>query len=127
MILVDSSIWIQADRKPESQEAQELDSLLAEYEVATTEVVLAEVLQGAPTEEKFMALAERMDALDFYSANQETWLKAARLSFELRRRGLATALSDLVVATVALEHDLSVYTLDEDFRRVPGLRLHQTR
>ena len=51
-------------------------------------------------------------------------MRAARLSFDLKRTGLTTALSDLLIAAVALENDLEVYAIDSDFERVPGLKLH---
>ena len=101
-----------------------MDTLLSQYEVAATDIVIAEVLQGAPTEEKFNELSEKMDALQFFHAGAETWLKAARLSFRLRRSGLATPLADLVIAQVALDNDLPVYATDEHFGRVEGLKLH---
>jgi predicted nucleic acid-binding protein len=125
VILVDSSIWIAADRRPDSIEARELVSLLARYEVATTDVVIAEVLQGAPTELKLHQLIDTMSGLHFFHAEAASWLRAGELSFQLRRRGLTTALSDLIIAQVALDNELPVYAIDSDFERVPGLQLHK--
>jgi hypothetical protein len=34
-------------------------------------------------------------------------------------------MADLLIAVLAMEPDCPVYTLDEHFQRVPGLRLHQ--
>jgi predicted nucleic acid-binding protein len=33
-------------------------------------------------------------------------------------------MSDLIVAALALEHDLAVFTADSHFRHIHGLRLH---
>jgi predicted nucleic acid-binding protein len=124
LILVDSSIWIDADREPDSPANSELVALIRQDEVAYTEVVMAEVLQGAPTEAKFRDLLDKMTALHFFPADRRTWLDAAQLSFRLRRRGLATPLADLVIAQVALENGLTVYASDGHFGRVDGLALH---
>ena len=126
-VLVDTSIWIGASRRPASAEADELRALLERDEVATTEVVVAEVLQGARKREDFDSLADKLEALHFFSADRAIWQKAALFSMELRNQGLITPLSDLVIAAVALENDLSVYAADEHFNRVAGLRLHQPR
>jgi predicted nucleic acid-binding protein len=126
MIMVDTSIWIRATRVKDGAEARELDSLLARYEVATTEVVIAEVLQGTANRDDFDRYMDQMtSSLEYFPATRETWLAAAELSFNLRRQGLATPLADLVIATVALENDLPVFTADDHFTRVPGLNLHQ--
>jgi predicted nucleic acid-binding protein len=127
MILVDSSIWVRALRRGDSPERRELDALLDADQVAITDVVAAEVLQGAGSEEEFEEFAGRLDALHYFHADEALWLRAARLSFDLKRQGMTTALSDVVVAAVALENDLEVYSIDSDFQRIPGLRLYQVR
>ena len=99
--------------------------LLGRDHIATTDIVVAEVLQGARSDDDFQELADKMEALNFFHADTGIWLKAARLSFELKRRGLTTPLSDLVIATVALENDLEIYAVDSDFARVANIRLYQ--
>ena len=126
MVLVDTSVWIHADKRPESAEARELDALLQQDQVATTDLVIAEVLQGSSSASHFQENADKMEALHYFHAARETWLKAAELSFQLMRSGLTTPLSDLVVATVAMEAGLIVYTTDQHFSRVPGLHSHQS-
>lgn len=126
-VLVDSSVWIGSTRRPRSAVADELRLLIERDEVATTEVIIAEVLQGTKTDEDFNLWSETLDALHFFSADVNVWRKAAHVSFELRNQGMITPLSDLVVATVALDNDLPVYALDDHFARVPGLRLYTPR
>jgi len=127
MILVDTSAWIDADKKPDSREGRELVRLMAGYEVATTGLVVAELLQGATSDSQFADLASKLSALDYYDANKETWLRAAELSYQLKKRGMITPLSDLVIAAVALENNLPVYATDNHFSRVPGLVRHEAR
>jgi predicted nucleic acid-binding protein len=124
VILIDTSIWVEADRHPSSVDGRELRDLIDRDEVATTDIVVAEVLQGAPTDQKFRELARRLEGAHFFHASRGTWSAAARLSFELRRQGQATGLSDLLVASVALENDLPIYAIDTDFQRVPQLKLY---
>ena len=127
MILVDTSVWVRALRRGDSQEQRELSALLEADEVATTDVVVAEVLQGASSEAEFEDFVRRSEALHYYHATETTWRKAARLSYDLKRQGLTVALSDVVIATVAVENDFEIYSMDTDFQRIPGVRLHQVR
>jgi predicted nucleic acid-binding protein len=86
---------------------------------------MAEVLQGAGTESHFDELSSLLSPLRYLHANETHWHKAARLSFELMRRGQITPLSDLLIAVVALEAGIAVFATDPDFQRVPNLKLHQ--
>ena len=100
---------------------------MAEDEAATTEIVIAEVLQGARSEEEFNRLQDKLAAVHFYAADRAIWEKAGKLSFELYRRGLPTPLADLVVGVLAIEHNLVVYARDAHFERVPSLELYKPR
>jgi predicted nucleic acid-binding protein len=124
VILVDTSVWIDWSNDKTCGQAIELDRLLGADEVATTDLIMAEVLQGARTQALFDDWLETMDALHYLPVTQAIWQRAARVSFDLRRQGLATALSDLLVAQVALDNELPVFATDTDFQRVPGLSLH---
>lgn len=125
LILVDTSIWIRALRSKRSPEARELDRLIELDQVVITDLVAAEVLQGTKTDADFEELEDKLDALHFYHADEEAWQRAARRSFDLKRNGLKTPLSDLVIAQVALDNDLTVYAVDEHFDRVDGLKIHE--
>ncbi len=125
MILVDTSVWIEASKRSGVAVAAEVRSLLADDEVAITDVVIGELLQGSRTDMEFDGWADRLQGLHYFPASRDVWERAARLSFNLRREGSTTALSDLVIATVAMDNDLAVYAIDSDFSRVAGLRLHR--
>ena len=124
-ILIDTSVWVDWSNDKTLPQSIELARLLEIDEVATTDVVMAEVLQGARTQAVFDDWATRLDAFHYFPVTQDSWLSAARLSFRLMRQGLTTALSDLLVAQVALENNLAIFTTDSDFQRFPDLRLHQ--
>ena len=103
----------------------ELDRLLANDEVVMVGPVLTEVLQGADSDAEFAFYASRLIALSFLEADQETWVKAAELNYRLSREGSMLSLGDLMISTLALYHDIPVYSLNGDFDRVPRLRRHE--
>jgi predicted nucleic acid-binding protein len=49
------------------------------------------------------------------------WVKAGQLSAALRKTGKTIPLSDILIATLAIEHSLAVMTVDEHFRLIPGV------
>jgi predicted nucleic acid-binding protein len=125
LVLVDTSAWVDWSKDAKLASAIEVDRLLSTDQVATTDSVMAELLQGSGTESDFNKWISRFAALHYYESPRATWIRAAGLSFQLMRRGLTTPLSDLVIAQVALDNDLSVFATDPDFERVPGLKLHR--
>jgi hypothetical protein len=124
MVVIDTSVWVQALRAAASREREEVDRLLAQEEAAIVGPVLAEVLQGARTQAELEGLYVRLTALPFLVATQHTWSRVGELSFQLRRDGASMSLVDILIATLAMEHDCALYTLDEHFHRIPGVRLH---
>ena len=125
MVIADSSVWIHYLRTPDTPVGRKLASLLAEDKVALTGVVLAEVIQGARTTDDFAKLHSLLEVLPYLESNKRTWLKAGELAMQLRGEGRLIPLTDLVIAGVALEEDHEVFTLDEHFQRIPGLKLHE--
>ncbi len=62
-ILVDSSIWIEFFRRPDSSVSLVLDHLLAHRLVCTTGLIKAEVVPGARSPRDFRRLSSLFDAL----------------------------------------------------------------
>jgi predicted nucleic acid-binding protein len=122
LILVDTSVWLQTDKREGQKEREEVLAIMNRDELATTGQVVAEVLQGALTERDYQEWVSRLAAPYFFSDTREAWEAAGRISFELRKQGMMTPLADLLIAAVALENYLLVYARDSHFDRVPGLK-----
>ena len=88
MVLIDSSPWIDLLSGHPTVEAQRLDAWLRNGRpVATTGLVLQEVLQGARTERDLNLLRARLGRLPFLRADKETHVDAARLYRKARSGG----------------------------------------
>ena len=122
-VLVDTSIWIEYFNKPESPFGPVLDKLIKNGNAFATGVVLTELLQGAKIEKEFNSILESFIALPFLDATTDTWIKAGKISFSLRRKGITIPTTDLIIASLALENNTSVFTLDPHFEKIPDLRL----
>lgn len=124
MVVVDSSIWIHYLRTPKTNIASALQRLIDTNRALMVGVVFAEVLQGARSERGYATLLPRLEAIPYQEMTRRTWASAGRLALQLRTEGRLIPLTDMAVAAAALEGEHEVFTLDEHFNRVPGLRLH---
>ena len=127
MILVDSSVWVDFFSSKPGRGGAELRRMIEENEpFALTGVVAAEVLQGLTRDagpiEGFLAQWDMLEPQGF-----ETYREAATIYRTARARGVSLTTIDSLIAAIALEHGVSVFTLDKDlFRiaRMTGLELY---
>ena len=118
MILVDSSVWVDFFSSSPGRGGTQLRRMIEEGEpFALTGVVVAEVLQGLIRDsisiEQYLAQWELIEPRGF-----ETYKEAARIYRIARGKGVALTTIDTLIAAIALEHGISVFTLDQDFSRM---------
>ena len=123
-VLVDTSIWIEYFNKPDSRAGESLENLLKERRVFCAGVVLTELLQGAKIEREFKLILESVTALPFLETKLTTWIDAGRISFSLRKKGITIPVTDIIVASLALESHCLIFTLDPHFKKIPGIKLY---
>jgi len=127
LILVDSSVWVDFFSSKPGRGGAELRRMIEENEpFALTGVVVAEVLQGLTRDagpiEGFLAQWDMLEPQGF-----ETYREAATIYRTARARGVSLTTIDSLIAALALEHGVSVFTLDKGlFRiaRMTGLELY---
>jgi len=118
-ILVDSSIWIQCLKEGNSILRQHLDRLLLDDRVAICGPIKAEILSGALTLVDFHKLSNWFEGLQNLSIDDEKiWDIIAEKRFKLARKGIQLKLIDLLIACIAHEHHVPVWSLDEDFKKM---------
>jgi len=83
--------------------------------------IRAELLIGMKTPERWASLDEQLAALEQVSITEVTWSRAARLGHELARKGQSVPLPDLLIATTALQHGLTLWIVDSDFKRIAAV------
>ena len=118
-ILVDSSLWIEYYKpsgRPRRREAVR-EALMRDI-VATTAMIVVEVLQGATNSEEYHDLREDFAGYHWLGVTRDAAERAARMGFDLHRRGQAVPSTDLLIAAVTLEHGCQLWHLDEHFERI---------
>jgi tRNA(fMet)-specific endonuclease VapC len=122
-ILVDTTIWIEFFRG-RSKIGDRLESLLMENAVWTCGIVMFEVLQGIKLEGEKNKILGVLAGLPYVEMTKKLWQSASELSIVLKKNGIDLPLSDIFIAAIAIENDLSVYTIDNHFTQIPNLKIH---
>ncbi|MBI5056583.1 MAG: PIN domain-containing protein [Nitrospirae bacterium] len=123
-ILADTSVWIEFF-KLESPTGKRLESLIIKNSVWTCGIVLFELLQGVRSETEKKQIAEALSGMEYLEMSRPLWKKSADLSASLKRKGVTLPLSDIFIASIAIEHNLSVFTLDKHFEQIPGVKIYK--
>jgi predicted nucleic acid-binding protein len=118
-LLVDTSVWSLALRRDSPGAAPQVqalkDALLGSDVVVTTGLVLQELLQGFSGPKAQAQIIERFAALPLLQPDRDDHIEAASLRNTCRRAGVQIATIDALLAQLAIRHDLTLLTTDQDF------------
>jgi hypothetical protein len=92
-------------------------------EVVLTRFQQLELLQGCRDEEEWGLPRPYLDAQEYLELSATGWAEAARVYFDLRRRGRSVRSPiDCCIAQAALEHDATLLHRDRDFEAIAEVR-----
>jgi predicted nucleic acid-binding protein len=117
-ILIDTSVWIDYFKNRSSRLSEKVDEILTFSSVFVPKVVIAELMQGAKTENEISVIEEFIGAFNIVDHTENTWIKAGRLSFSMKKRGLTVNLIDCYIALLANENNCKIFSLDEHFKSI---------
>ena len=125
--LADSNVWIQFLKRRNSAVAARLQEIPA-ADVAVCSIVWAELLHGARKYETPVDRVSRVEtALSPYVSlpfDNAAAMHYAEIRDSLERSGTIIGANDLLIASIARAHNLTVATGNVDeFSRVPGLQV----
>jgi predicted nucleic acid-binding protein len=132
-VLVDTSVWSLALRRPRSEsspETAELVELVREGRVAMIGAIRQEILSGIRAAEQFRKLRDRLRAFQDVALDESDYEEAAQCFNRCRAKGLQGSNTDFLMCAVSLRWDLAILTTDNDFTgfaRVLGFELHAPR
>ena len=126
MLLIDTSVWINVFRDRSGQVRQQLEVLIAGRDVLLTRFTQLELLQGSLNEQEWTLLSGYLETQDYAELKISSWQAAARIYYDLRRRGLTVRSPiDCCIAQAALENDLLLVHDDRDFETIAQVRALQ--
>lgn len=117
-ILIDTSAWIEFFRGHNSPLIDKIESILDNANVFVPKAVIAELIQGAKSEKEIKVIEEFLTVFNIIDSMPDTWIKAGRLSFNLKKKGLTINLMDCYLTVLAQEYGCSILTLDKHFNDI---------
>jgi predicted nucleic acid-binding protein len=121
----DSTVWIDYRKSRERTITDALDELLEERSVRLVGIVLSEVMRGARTPDEMRTVEELFERVPYIEMSRRVWERAGQLATTLDRAGTPVPFQDIVIGSIALEHNHELLTRDKHFERIPGLRLYK--
>jgi predicted nucleic acid-binding protein len=121
MVLVDSSIWIEAARRQGDLATKvALRALLDEYEAAWCSPVKLEVLGGARREER-RALEMFFGVIPYVECRDAEWDAAKALAWRARDAAHTLPWNDFLISATAASRGWRLYGRDAHFATLAGL------
>lgn len=117
-VLIDTSVWIEYFRDKTSSISKKVDEILSNDVVHVPKIVIAELIQGSKSEREISTIEDFVEAFRVIDQKEDTWIKAGKLSFNLKRKGKNINLTDCYIAIIAQEYECQIFTLDEHFRDI---------
>jgi len=129
MILVDTPVWIEIFKDKTGQVVKAFQERIGPENYVLSRFNQLELLQGARSQKEWELLEDYLSTQYYLEASENTWPEAARIYFELRRRGITfNSPVDCCIAQIALEHGAILLHRDKDFERISRVRpLEQER
>jgi len=116
-VIVDTSAWslVLRRRSPSHDHAAEIERLVRRGRLQMLGLIRQELLTGIHTSERFNALRDELAEFPDLPLTSREHEDAARWSNKCRSHGVQSNVVDMLICAVALRHDMSIYTLDQDF------------
>ena len=125
MIVVDTCVWVEADRRPVGPVPKALRSLIEADELALPLPVRLELASGVARKDR-RAFMHGLSGLPVVVPTEDTWKLMESWIPVAADRGHRFALTALLIAALAHEIGALVWSLDEDFERLERLKLVRT-
>lgn len=119
--LIDTSAWICALRKDGHPEVRSrVARLLEKEQILICGMIKLELLGGTRSENEYVRLQTRLNALTDIPIHSDIWKAASRAAFSLRRAGLTIPATDILIAVTAHEVQAALVHVDRHFDMIAG-------
>lgn len=117
-ILVDTSVWIDYFRNTSSQVSEMVDRMIDEDKICVPKIVMAELMQGAKSMKELSVIQDFFEAFHVIDQKEDTWIKAGRLSYDLKKKGKKIHLLDCYIAVMAQQYGCKIFTLNRHIQEI---------
>lgn len=114
MILVDTSIIIEFWKKPSAK----VKKIFLKEDVAVCGIVKAELIHGAKNKKQQKIIQEALNDFAYVITDESIWADVGNLLYDLRKQGITIPFQDAVLCSLALKHDLVLWSNDKHFNLI---------
>jgi predicted nucleic acid-binding protein len=118
IILADTTIWIHFLRGSGIQFQERLVPLIMADKLATTAIIIMEIVRGAKSQNEYDKLNNDLAALHYLDSTPKVWQRAGKLGYLLRQKGVNVPLTDTVIAATAQEYNLLLLHEDRHYEMI---------
>jgi predicted nucleic acid-binding protein len=117
-VLIDTSVWIDFFRKKESPVSSKVREYLKLNQVCYAGPILVELYQGAKTEREIEILDQLFDTISYIDITRDHYHHAGMISQKAAREGKVFSTVDVILAVLARDGGLSLFSLDRHFHDI---------
>jgi len=118
--LVDTSVWSLALRKRDRSEEDEhiisyFSDIIRDLRLVIIGPIRQEILSGISDLNRYKELRDKISIFEDYQIKTKEYELAAQYYNECRKNGIQGSHIDYLICAVAVNNQMSIFTLDKDF------------
>jgi tRNA(fMet)-specific endonuclease VapC len=117
-VLIDTSVWIEFFRKKESSISSRLKEYLKLNQACYTGPIAVEVYQGAKTPKEIQIIDQLLQTIHYVEITRMHYHHAGLISQKAAREGKFFSTIDMILASVAHDEQLLLFSLDTHFQEI---------
>lgn len=112
MILVDTSVIIDFWKNP----TEKTKKIFIDNDIVISGITRAELYHGAKDKNQLQKIRKALNDFEEIKLRTNTWENIGTNLFILKKSGITVPFQDALLATLAIDNNLEVWTLDKHFR-----------
>lgn len=117
-VLIDTSVWIEFFRKKRSDVSSKLKEYLRLNLTCYVGPIAVELYQGAKTDKEIQVVDQLLATIEYVEISRKHYLHAGRISQKAAREGKIFSTIDMIIAVVAHDESLTLFSLDHHFQDI---------
>jgi len=117
-VVIDTSVWIEFFRKKGAVVSSRLRESLKVGQACYTGPIAVELYQGAKTQKEIQIIGQLLENIDYVEITRAHYHHAGVISQRASRQGKTFSTTDMIIAVVAHDEQLALFTLDAHFQEI---------
>lgn len=121
--VLDTNMYIGIERN-DLKVIDQLSRLNVSERVSITALSYSELYDGLlkGKQKEFKSKLEKLDNINLLNTTKNSSRLFAEIKHKLEKEGKMIPLFDVLIASIVIDHNMTLITADEHFKRIPGLK-----